>query len=388
MKKAWMLAAAMVLLLSACAPNFGNQDEELVQQETDETNKKVTIPTYNISDSYYKMVLPFKAGAARGLTAENLNTRLDIDEFETGLMRIAQDSFSTDDYLFQEGQYFDEDTVRSMLGRKLEGKDLEEAKKKDNNFQNAGLNPVKKGSPESSPNYLATMLEHNYLIKKNDKSVELGGVVIGLALNSVYYYRENIGDPQKEVSIDDKKIEEEGKKIAAEVIKRVRSKEELKNVPVTIALYQQAPKTSIVSGDFIAKSEVKAGSTELGSWRGLNEEHAFFPNSANEKKHPDEAEIFNRFKNNVDNYFPNYTGVVGKAFYKDDQLREMKIEIPMQFYGKTEVIAFTQFLTGQIMDYYSANHLRVEVEITSSEGEEAVIVKEEGANEPTVHIYD
>lgn len=386
MKKVWMLAAAMVLLLSACAPNFGNRDEELVQ-ETDEADKKVTIPKYNISDSYYKMVLPFKAGAARGLTAENLNTRLDIDEFETGLMRIAQDSFSTEDYLFQEGQYLDEPTVRSWLSRKLEGKDLKAAEK-DENFQNAGLNPVKGGSPGDSPNYLATMLEHNYLIRKDDKSVELGGVVIGLALNSVYYYREKIGDPQKEIPIDDKKIEEEGKKIAAEVIKRIRSKEELKNVPVTIALYQQAPKTSIVPGKFIAKSDIRGGSTELGSWRELNEEYAFFPDAANEKKHPDEAEIFTRFKNNVDNYFPNYTGVVGKAFYKDDQLREMKIEIPMQFYGKTEVISFTQFLTGQIMDYYAANHLRVEVEITSSEGEEAVIIKEAGANEPTVHIYD
>lgn len=386
MKKAWIVLAALAFLLSACAPNFGNQDEELVQ-ETDESDKTVTIPKYNISDSYYKMVMPFKAGATRGLTAENLNTRLDIDEFETGLMRIAQESFSTEDYLFQEGQYLDEATVRSWLGRKLEGKELENAEK-DENFENAGLNPPKGGSPGDSPIYLATMLEHNYLVRKDEKSVELGGVVIGLALNSVYYYRENVGDPQKEIQIDNNKSAEEGKKIAAEVIKRVRNKEELKNVPVTIALYQQAPKTSIVPGHFIAKTEIRAGSTEIGGWTDLNEEYAFFPDTASEQKHPDEAELFTRFKNNVDNYFPNYTGVVGKAFYKDNQLREMKIEIPMQFYGKSEVIAFTQFLTGQIMDYYSANYLRVEVEITSSEGEEAVIIKEAGANEPNVHIYD
>ncbi len=89
------------------------------------------------------MVLPFKAGKARGLTADRLNTRLDIDEFETGLMRLAQDTFPTDDYLYQEGQYLDEDTVLSWLDRKKEGSDLKKAKKADSNFQNLGLNPVR-----------------------------------------------------------------------------------------------------------------------------------------------------------------------------------------------------------------------------------------------------
>ncbi len=64
------------------------------------------------------MVLPFKAGKAR-LNNGTAEYKADIDEFETGLMRLAQDSFSTDDYLFQEGQYLDEDTVLSWHGKRL-----------------------------------------------------------------------------------------------------------------------------------------------------------------------------------------------------------------------------------------------------------------------------
>lgn len=41
------------------------------------------------------------------------------------------------------------------------------------------------------------MLEHDYLVRKDKNSIQLGGVMIGLALNSVYYYREKTGDPQK-----------------------------------------------------------------------------------------------------------------------------------------------------------------------------------------------
>ena len=194
MKKLLLLLTMLTLVLSACAPFGGKEEEEVTQKtdETKETKETAIIPMYNISDSYYKMVLPFKQGAARGLTAERLNTRLDIDEFETGLMRLATESFNTNDYLFQEGQHLDEDTVLSWLARKKTGSDLKKAEKEDKDFKNLGLNPAlpnsgsTKSKNENSPIYLASMLEHNYLIRKDKNSLQLGGVVIGLALNSVY----------------------------------------------------------------------------------------------------------------------------------------------------------------------------------------------------------
>lgn len=241
---------------------MGEKEEEITQK-TAKSSEKAIVPKYNISDSYYKMVLPFKAGKARGLTTEQLNTRLDIDEFETGLMRLAQDSFSTDDYLFQEGQYLDEDTVLSWLARKKTGSDLKKAEKEDKNFKNEGLNPALPSSGsteeknESSPIYLASMLEHDYLVRKDKNSIQLGGVMIGLALNSVYYYREKTGDPQKEVEIKDSTLRQQGEKIAQEVINRLRKKDNLKNVPITVALYKQASKTSIVPGTSSPKQRSK-----------------------------------------------------------------------------------------------------------------------------------
>ncbi|MBT2572542.1 CamS family sex pheromone protein [Bacillus sp. ISL-51] len=398
MKKMLALAAtatAAVFMLSACTPSFGGNKEEEITQKTEKSSEKAIIPKYNISDSYYKMVLPFKAGKARGLTADRLNTRLDIDEFETGLMRLAQDTIPTDDYLYQEGQYLDEDTVLNWLDRKKEGSDLKKAKKADANFENLGLNPVlpssgsAKSKNESNPIYLASMLEQDYLVRKDKNSIQLGGVMIGLALNSVYYYRENTGDPQQEVELDDKTIRSHGEQIAQEVINRLRKMDNLKNVPITIALYKQAPKTSIVPGNYIAKTEVKAGSSTISSWDNVKEKYVFYPaDTATAQKYPDDSEVFKRFKNAIDSYFPNYTGVVGTAMYENDEMRKMKIEIPMQFYGKSEVIAFTQYLTGELMDYYSKGSVDVEINITSSDGQEALIVRNAGDKEPTVHIYD
>ncbi|UAL52615.1 CamS family sex pheromone protein [Metabacillus dongyingensis] len=395
MKKVMVMLLAGCLFLSACAPSFGDQ-EEIVRESEDKSTEKAIIPKYNISDSYYKMILPFKEGKARGLVAENINTRLDIDEFETGLMRVAQDEFSPDNHLYQEGQYLDEKTVREWLGRKLEGDKLKEAQDKakanKETFKNEGLNPIASTEGdfiqqnEKSPIYLAHMLEHNYLVRKSENTVELGGVVIGLALNSVHYYREAVGEPQREYVIDPQKLEAEGKKMAEEVIKRVRSQKGLENVPVVIALYKQAPKSSIVPGSFIASTVVDGGSNQIGKWDSIDEEYVFFPSPQGTEDYREDANLFERFKQDIDEFFPNYTGVIGKAFYKGEEMQELKIDIPMQFYGKSEVIAFTQFVTGKVVDYFP-DYVSVEVNINSTSGQEALIVRKPGQEKPTVHIY-
>ncbi|WP_339197724.1 CamS family sex pheromone protein [Aeribacillus sp. FSL K6-8210] len=382
MKKLLIIAAACMAVLSACSQDIG-EPEQIVQETEESTEEKAIIPKYRISEDYYKMLVPFKTSEARGLVASNLNTRFDVDEFETGLMRMASDKFPTDKYVFQEGQYLDKKTVQNWLSRKLEGKDLEEAKKKDKSFKNEGLNPPE--SSEKSPIYVTHILEHNYLVKKDEKTLELGGVSIGLALNSVYYYRTEDGI-QKENKIDKATIEKKGKEIAQVVVKRLRDIEGLEKVPIVVSLYEQAPKSSIVPGHFFARTIVDGGSENIGKWENINEEYYFFPSEEGTKKKPDDANTFKRLKGDIEDFFPNYTGIIGKAFYQDGEMKQMKIEIPVQFYGKTEVIAFTQFLTGKVVEYYK-DYISLEVTINSSRGPEALIVREAGQEKPTVHVF-
>jgi len=382
LKKLLIIAAACMAVLSACSQDIG-EPEQIVQETEESTEEKAIIPKYRISEDYYKMLVPFKTSEARGLVASNLNTRFDVDEFETGLMRMASDKFPTDKYVFQEGQYLDKKTVQNWLSRKLEGKDLEEAKRKDKSFKNEGLNPPE--SSEKSPIYVTHILEHNYLVKKDEKTLELGGVSIGLALNSVYYYRTEDGI-QKENKIDKATIEKKGKEIAQVVVKRLRDIEGLEKVPIVVSLYEQAPKSSIVPGHFFARTIVDGGSENIGKWENINEEYYFFPSEEGTKKKPDDANTFKRLKGDIEDFFPNYTGVIGKAFYQDGEMKQMKIEIPVQFYGKTEVIAFTQFLTGKVVEYYK-DYISLEVTINSSRGPEALIVREPGQEKPTVHVF-
>lgn len=396
MKKMIYLGLVLSLLLSGCALNRDSEESEV--EKTEEEDAKAIIPKYNISDNYYRTILPFEPSAARGQVVSNLNTRYDMTEMEIGLMRIAQENFSTNDYLFKEGQFLSKETIGSWLQRKYTEEQLAEKAKNSNpkkdieDIPNLGLNPIDDGKGDiedrnkKSPLYLAHILEHDYMVKKSDDTVTLGGVVIGLALNSVHYYQKVAYGDTFETKIPEQEMISEGKKIAEIVLERLRKQDELANVPITIALFKQEKSSSVVPGNFVAYTHVGKGKNSISNWKDLNEKYYLFPSETAKEEHRDDNTFFLNFKQDVEEYFPNFNGVIGRGFYIDDQLTELKIEIPIQFYGKTEAIGFTQYVTGLVMEHFQ-NYISVEVSVSSVYGQEALIVRNAGDDEPTVHIY-
>lgn len=387
MKKLAVIFITFLLLLQGCIPNQPKQEE--VIQEDDEMRETAIIPKHKLGDQYYRTILPFKPSGARGLVVNNLHTRYDIQEFETGLMRLAQRMYDPEKYLFQEGQKLDKETVRAWLNREYTKKQLKRLDLSED--ENVGLNPVddEEGDIEErnkkNPIYLAHILEHNYLVKDGD-SVSLSGVVVGLALNSVHYYqKEQFGATFSE-KIPFKEMEREGKKIAEEVVKRLRAIDGLEDVDITIALFEQQSSTSVVPGNFFAYANAPKGKTKLDKWEKTNEKYYLFPSKEAETAHLKDVSAFLKFKEDVEQYFPNFNAVIGKAFYFDNELQELDIDIPIQFYGKAETIGFAQYITGLVIKYFPS-YVTVQVNITSIDGAEALIVRTPDSEEPFVHIY-
>jgi len=243
MKRFLAITLVMILTATGCAPSFDKSEVVEDDTDTENTEKESIIPEYQISDQYYQTLLPYETSDTRGLVTSNINTRLDLEEFETGLMRLSQDPFPTDEYVFREGQVISKETVTSWLQRKYTSAQLKE--KKMTADENMGLNPVDDGKGdieeryEKNPEYLAHILEHNYLVKSDNNKVTLGGISIGLALNSVFYYQKEKYGETYEIKIDAKTLQEKGEEIAAEVVKRVRGLEGAKDVPILIALFEQ-----------------------------------------------------------------------------------------------------------------------------------------------------
>ncbi|MCP1122099.1 CamS family sex pheromone protein [Bacillus sp. 3103sda1] len=393
MKKVILAVLSLGLLLSGCSTDLKKEDK--VVEKSGDSKDKAILPKYSISDDYYKTAVPFKSGSAHGLAVQGLNSRLDVDEFETGLMRIAKESYDTKDYFYQEGKYLDKDTIQALLGRKRTPEQQANLEKVSKKKLPNGLNPelpageseTLQAKNEKSPIYLAQILEQDYLKTKSNNEAELSGVVIGLAMNSVNYYTEEHGYP-RENKISDEELLKQGKEMAQEILPILKQKDELKNVPITFAIYRQESKSSLVPGSYLSYTTVDKGSDKVEDWKAIDEKYYLFPSNEADTNYRDDATIVKNFNAKLATYFDgNYTAVVGRGFYKDGQLKEMKLEIPVQFNGKAEVIGFTQFVAGAVMEYFP-NYVKVQVTIKSVERPEAIIIRDVKQDKPFVQILD
>ncbi|KMY28516.1 hypothetical protein ACZ11_22405 [Lysinibacillus xylanilyticus] len=368
-----IVAAAMLV---GCVPS-NKKETELTQETQQEKAETTIIPSLQIDESYYRTLTPYKQSASRGLVVSNIFTKYDMKEVETGLMRLSQDEFDTENYFFQEGQYLAESTVTDWLARSSQTKD--------------GLNPPTTDSMPAeeratkAPIYLSHIVEQNYLTKTSDNKVKLGGISIGLSLNTIYYYQKEKYGEYYEKPIEEAKLVEQGKKMAAEIVSRLRARDELKDIPIVVGLFKQKARNDIIPGTYFSYGVSKAGQNDVADWKGIDEEYVLFPTSESQDVYRDVSNNFKNFKQDIDKYFSNYTSVIGTGFYKDKKIQKLKIEVPIQFYGKSEIIGFTQYLTGVLINQF--DNINVEVNITSINGPEALIVKNSSEKEPYVHIY-
>src|SRR5699024_7191802 len=372
MKKIIVYLMCILLLFSGCAPN--EKEDEVVKKDEKSSKKTSTIvPSYQLSKDDYKMVLPFRPSKARGVIVNQVANRLDIDEVENGLRRHSKEVFDPDKYYYEEGQYLTEEMVYNWLGRTLTKDQLKkEVKEQKENLEEAGkegdeekikkdlqqaLNPSMdddsdKNAHQDNPKYLSHIVEQNYLKKKEDNSVKLAGISIGLSMKSVYRYQTETGGPYYYEDISKEEMEKQGNKIAERVLKRLRKIDGLENVPIMISLYREAKQGSPVPGNFVAKTTVPEGENSIGEWKSIKEEYVLFPSDRAKEAYYDDAEIVSSFGKNIAEYFPNYVGVIGEGLYVDKELRKLSIEIPIEFNGESEIVGFTQYTFGLIKEMF------------------------------------
>ncbi|MEI3613807.1 CamS family sex pheromone protein [Pseudogracilibacillus sp. SO30301A] len=374
MKRLILLIGCALLLLSSCS---NQSQEDIVQPEENEGETEISIiPNYSLSDDQYKMLLPYRPGPARGAITNQVTNRVDIDELEEGLRRHSTSVFDPKKYVFEEGQYLETEFIYELIDslnpNVKEKKDEKEQIKEHRN----------------NPRVFSHILEQNYLERKDNNTVELVGLSIGISLKSVYRFQTETGGDYYYEKIPKKEMEEEGKKIAQQVLEAIREqdKEELKKVPIMIALFREEEQSSPVPGNFVAKTLVGEGEHTIDKWETINEENVLFPSDqANEKYNEDHQKV-KTFSEKIADYFPNYVGVAGRGLYIEKNLTQLSIEVPIEFYGKGEVIGFTQYVYGLVKEIFP-NYYDIEVDITSSNGSESLIYRKAGEDEPNVHIY-
>lgn len=386
LKKIVMSLAGAILILTGCSPSIGNSDEEVVQNK-DETKQQSNsiVSSQQLSEENYRTVLPYRPSASRGVITNQMGNRVDIDEMETGLRRLSKEYFEPEQYFYEEGQYLTSDMLYNWLDTYPTNE--EEADEADKLALNPPLDEenATKEDYEENPKYLTHILEQNYLKKNDDNQMELVGASIGIALKSVYTYDVEGNTYHREISKSE--MMKKGKEIAQTVLERVRNIEELSDVPIMIALYREEDQSSPVPGNFVAITDAEAGKASIGEWETVHEENVLFPSDEGEEKYHDTHQLVQNFGTRVEEYFPNYVGVIGEGFYMNEELQKLTLEIPLEFYGKGEVTGFTQYAYGLVQEMFQ-DYYELEVKIKSNEKMESLIYREAGDDEATVHIFD
>lgn len=367
MKKQLFLLCCFLLVLASCGTK---KEDDTVVQEEDESEQEVSIiPEDSLSDNQYKMLLPFKPSEARNTLTNQISNRVDIDEFEQGLRRHSTSTFDPDKYVFEEGQYLDEDTIYDLIEDINPDVDEEDSKEKH----------------EDNPRVFSHVLEQNYLKQNDDNEVDLAGISIGISLKSVYQFETKDGGPYFE-DISEKERKKIGEKAAQKALDEIRDTEGLENVPVMIALFSEEEQSSPVPGYFMQKTNVSKDEDEIGKWENITEEHVLVPSDEAKDDRSEDNQKVEALGEEIEDYFPNYVGITGDAFYVDEDLKKLSLELPIEFYGKVEVVGFTQFLYSQVQEIFP-NHYDLELTVTSSDGVESVIYQKAGAEKPKVHIF-
>ncbi|MEB7367334.1 CamS family sex pheromone protein [Staphylococcus borealis] len=400
MKRTLFLILTSLVLLAACGNDNDNKNNQSVNKQeskSDSNNVKTIATDKNVQGDNYRTILPFKESKARGVLQDNMANSYNGDDFESGLLKLSKDVFPTDDYLYQDGQYLDKDTINSYLNPKYTKKEIDKMsdkeKESNNASENLGLNPSHKGEDdpekiaEQSPAYLSNILEQDFYDSGDTKGKNIKGMTIGLAMNSVYYYQKEKDGETYSKELDDKEIEKQGKQMASEILTRLRANDDLKDIPIHFAIYKQSDQNSITPGEFIANTTVDDDQTKINKWNKIDQVSALLPSSTAEKYNENLNNNFKQFNNNLQSYFTNFTQAVGKVKFEGKKPTQLTIDLPIDYYGQAETIGITQYVTEQAQKYFD-NIDSYEIRVKDGNTPRALISKSKEDKEPQVHIYN
>ena len=79
---------------------------------------------------------------------------------------------------------------------------------------------------------------------------------------------------------------------------------------------------------------------------------------------------------------------MGEGFYQEDELKKLEMKIPVQFYGKAELVAFVQYVTYLLENRWEYNrNIPTTITVTNLNGDtEAMLFLDPDTKKPIVKI--
>ena len=366
--KKFLKTTSLLLMCALLLAGCGNLQDSSLSSGGGDSSKSSVQTTSSSDSSSYDVLLSggkYKTSPISGITAADNSNQFNSRSFESGLMSLSKKQFSTNNYVFQEGQVLSASTVTDWLGRK--------SKKNP-----SGLNPASNGSTAAdkrAPMYFQQMLEEDYL-QKQDGKYKLAGISIGIAMNKIDYYQKKQYGATYQSNISTEEQKAQGERVAKEVVQRLRKNSRVGNIPIVVGLYSVAPADTLVGGTYFQYSISK--SDGLGNWSDLGYKNQMLPTvNGDTAISSSDSDAFSNFKSHIQNYFPNLSGVTAQAHYDGTNLKSMDVTINTQFDGLAQVTSFTQFVQTSAQKYLPTG-ADLDINIQTVDSQQAVVTRTNG----------
>lgn len=368
---------SMIVMTLFLLVGCGNLGESSLSSHS-QNGKKVTTTQASKSGQYSTLLQNghYKTSPISGVTGDSdSNNNHNLRSFEAGLISVSQKEFSPDKYFFQEGQMISTATAQKWLNRKSADNPL-------------GLNPKDNGSKDPdkrNPIYLQQLLEQDFYTQ-NDKDYRLAGMTVGLSMNDIDYYTKERYGAVFETKISDSQRQAMGQEMANKVVQRLRKNNNLRNIPIVVGLYRQNVNDSLVGGTFFSYGVSHKNGESIKDWKPIKEQNQVLPVVNNEIPiNSNDADDFSNFKNHIESYFPNLSGVTAQVHYQDGSLNGMVITITTQFYGVAQIRSFTQFVQ-EAANRYLPQQPALEIKIQTVQDMQSLITKDYNSKQFTNHV--
>lgn len=351
------------LALAACQSDESDSGQSSSESsEATSSNDEQNNQTDQLSTEYYPSFIEdgiYQVNQSLGVT-RGKTSQANLENLERGLYGLAQSIFPTEDYSIKEGSIISEDTANDWLTPVSE-------KNPD------GLNP-EGGDAETldafEPSYLNSIMEYNFL----DADGNVAGISIGLAMN--YSGTFSTDDETEEVEISSEERIEQGKQMAATIVERIRENDTYADVPIHVGIFENAESGDLGGGTYTTDA-VSSSGTEFGDWSTYNNDFIAF--GVDDAPNEEDTVAFTRFRDNIQSFYPQLSGLSGVGYYEENELQELNIIINSQFDGYSEVIALAQQAIATANSVFNSN-IEIQIQVVTADGVRALLTRPQDAD--------
>ncbi len=377
----------VIVVLTGCdqKPRVGDIDTKV-----DET-------IVQIDEGDYKTIVPQPTSAVRGVANNTIDTDLDLDEMETGLMNISKDYASTKKYIYQPGTIITSDEAYLLVGREFTSGQYQKYLELNPNAENIGLNlPLEsRKSGESAADYderqkdnkiyVNTIIEQDYFTYDDAGNKKIEKVAIGFGMDPTYTYKDANGKVVT-INIENKELNEFANSyIANKMTKFIRSKEGYENVDLIYGFFKES-ETEMYPGTYYAQAEVKAGEDNIQNIKRINNQYMLFPTDEGEEFDSDLNSGVDELEKEIRGYFPYNTGAYARGYYEEGSLKNIYIRLNVNVYSQVDLIPFVNFIEEKINEKLTQK-VDITVDIRRSSGEAEAIMNFDKNRNVQKYIY-